>query len=858
MNRSGLRRVASYLGLGGIALCLLPLSMGAAQSSASQQRPFEVNDLFELESVGQYFGGPYAFSSDGQKLAFTRVRAKKTLANFKWEYLWGNAGGDVWVQLKPTDPPMNVTNGIEDGSGWWSPQWSPDGKRLAMLSTRGGNARLWVWDVATRTLKRLTDRGVDLNGDVHERPYMWVDDTHILCPVLPEGDQPLGMKIELQTPAIASAEWPKTAKGKEAAVSVLESGIEDPLDKRPQGELLMLNTLNVDQRVILNGNTRSLQMSPARNAVAFTKQVSIYRPKADESLGFDSSVYSGLFTVGLIRLDGTAVSLTGEMSQNVLEDSLRWSPDGQQLAYLGYQGSRDGSPLIYNVDQRSGKVEQIPLKGIDATPVIRTSSQFEWTAAGDYLVLAAKRPGPQKPDVMARRDWWLISPGGNVQLLTESMKNPPRELWPETGRKAFVGLADGMIWRIEPSTGRVADLTQSFGTKIESVVWPAMTNIGTDEYRIPGATYSKVIFSAKEKDSDHLATYLLDLQSEKITPIQQPTPEASLVAYSSPADAAIFYSTDRNGLHVWRRDLQSNKFSVLFAANEFLRNVAEGEFKPLDYTSLNGEKLKGWILLPYGYKEGKRYPLLTWVYAGSVYHDRPPSYWSINSNISLNLQIPAARGYAVLFPSMPLAKEGLTEDPMLRLPEGVLPAVDKVIQMGIADPNRLYLMGQSFGGFSTYGLVTQTQRFNAAVSLAGLSDLISLYGQFGARERYTQYPQEDLFMQALMESAQVGMGNPPWKDLGRYLRNSPIFYVDRVQTPIMIIQGDIDYVAIQQGEEFFNSLYRQGKRAEFVRYWGEGHVLESPANIRDMWNRIFAWLEQFPGKAANVDKSPGQ
>jgi dipeptidyl aminopeptidase/acylaminoacyl peptidase len=89
------------------------------------------------------------------------------------------------------------------------------------------------------------------------------------------------------------------------------------------------------------------------------------------------------------------------------------------------------------------------------------------------------------------------------------------------------------------------------------------------------------------------------------------------------------------------------------------------------------------------------------------------------------------------------------------------------------------------------------------------------------------------------------MGNPPWKDLGRYIRNSPIFSVDRVQTPLMIMQGDLDYVALQQGEEFFTSLYRQGKRAEFVRYWGEGHVLESPANIRDMWQRIFAWFDQF-------------
>jgi dipeptidyl aminopeptidase/acylaminoacyl peptidase len=254
------------------------------------------------------------------------------------------------------------------------------------------------------------------------------------------------------------------------------------------------------------------------------------------------------------------------------------------------------------------------------------------------------------------------------------------------------------------------------------------------------------------------------------------------------------------------------------------------------------------MILPYGYQEGKRYPLLTWVYAGLVYGRRPPDYWGINSKVSLNLQILAAHGYVVLLPSMPLAKEGLADDPMLRLQEGVLPAVQRLVDIGVADSDRLFLMGQSFGGFSVYGLVTQTQRFKAAISLAGLSDLVSLYGVFDARKRYTEFPQENLFQSSLLESSQIRMGNPPWKDWGRYTRNSPIFYVDRVQTPVMIIQGDMDYIAIQQGEEFFTALYRQGKRAEFVRYWGEGHTLQSPANIRDMWNRILAWLDEFSPK----------
>jgi dipeptidyl aminopeptidase/acylaminoacyl peptidase len=219
------------------------------------------------------------------------------------------------------------------------------------------------------------------------------------------------------------------------------------------------------------------------------------------------------------------------------------------------------------------------------------------------------------------------------------------------------------------------------------------------------------------------------------------------------------------------------------------------------------------------------------------------------------MQALAAHGYVVVFPSMPLKPEGEPSDPYMDLQTGVIPAVDKMIEIGIADPKRIGVMGQSYGGYSTYGLVTQTNRFQAAVALAGLPDLISLYGQFDARERYSDHPQENLFYMSIAENGQERMGNPPWKDLGRYLRNSSIFYVDRVETPIMIMQGDMDYVAMQQGEEFFNSLYRQGKRARFVRYWGEGHVLESTANVTDMWKQIYAWFDEFlkPGPSVEGD-----
>ena len=96
----------------------------------------------------------------------------------------------------------------------------------------------------------------------------------------------------------------------------------------------------------------------------------------------------------------------------------------------------------------------------------------------------------------------------------------------------------------------------------------------------------------------------------------------------------------------------------------------------------------------------------------------------------------------------------------------------------------------------------------------------------------------------MMEGGSVALGGPPWSELSRYLRNSPILYVDRVRTPLMIVQGDMDYVPIQQGEEFFTALHRMGRRAKFVRYWGEGHTVASPANTRDYWSRFFAWFSE--------------
>jgi dipeptidyl aminopeptidase/acylaminoacyl peptidase len=353
----------------------------------------------------------------------------------------------------------------------------------------------------------------------------------------------------------------------------------------------------------------------------------------------------------------------------------------------------------------------------------------------------------------------------------------------------------------------------------------------------------RVVVGAQDGAGDGL--YAVDLRSGQMDPLLKPTSDAELKIYDPSSGQVVFTANTGDRLQLWlvRPDVPAR---LIVETNAFLKEIAKGNCTQINYRGLDGQDLKAWLLLPVSYEPGKRYPTIAWVYAGRIVGNTPVDEMSLNWDWSaFNLQLLASRGYMVLVPSMPLKPEGEASDPYMELTKGVLPALDKAIELGYVDPNRLGVMGSSFGGFSTYGLVTQTNRFKAAISHAGISDFVSLYGTFDPTLRYEDFPTERLQMPYESESGQFRLLSAPWEDLGRYIRNSPISYVERVQTPLMIVQGDMDFIAMQQGEEFFTALYRQGKRARFIRYWGEGHGFDSPANTRDFWHKAFAWFDEF-------------
>lgn len=177
---------------------------------------------------------------------------------------------------------------------------------------------------------------------------------------------------------------------------------------------------------------------------------------------------------------------------------------------------------------------------------------------------------------------------------------------------------------------------------------------------------------------------------------------------------------------------------------------------------------------------------------------------------------------------------------MVDLANTVLPGVDKAIELGIADADRLGIMGHSYGGYSVLSLLVQSKRFKAAMMIDGYGDIMAFYGQMGI--------DGTAFGISAAEQGQGLMRGTPWEFRDRYIANSPIFFLDRVETPIFIVHGTDDItVAPFLSDEVFVGLRRLGKEVEYAKYKGEGHspIYWNYANQIDFCNRMIAWFEKY-------------
>lgn len=264
------------------------------------------------------------------------------------------------------------------------------------------------------------------------------------------------------------------------------------------------------------------------------------------------------------------------------------------------------------------------------------------------------------------------------------------------------------------------------------------------------------------------------------------------------------------------------------------------------WTNGDGKPLDGVLIKPTNYQAGKRYPVLVYYYRFMT--DRLHAFPQMNINHRPNFAWYINNGYAVFLPDIRFEIGYPGASSVQALTSGV----QKLIEIGIADPDAIGLQGHSWSGYQTAFAITQTKMFKAAVAGAPVSNMTSAYS--GIRHG------TGIARQFQYETGQSRIGASLFAAPQKYIENSPVFYADRIQTPLMIMFGDKDdAVPWEQGVEMYLAMRRAGKDVVFLQYEDEPHHLKKYPNKLDYSIRMMQYFDHYlKGKPAPEWLSKGE
>jgi dipeptidyl aminopeptidase/acylaminoacyl peptidase len=266
--------------------------------------------------------------------------------------------------------------------------------------------------------------------------------------------------------------------------------------------------------------------------------------------------------------------------------------------------------------------------------------------------------------------------------------------------------------------------------------------------------------------------------------------------------------------------------------NPFQGDYLWGRSELIEYQNTRGQRLQGALFYPAGYEPGRQYPMITYIY--EIRSSSVNQYYVPSERSAYNTAVWTGQGYFVFQPDIVYRDR----NPGLSAVEALVPAVERVLETGMVDPERVGLVGHSWGGYQTAFVPTQTDLFAAAVAGAPLTELtsmyLSVYWNFGG-------PDARIF-----EISQGRMEVPPWEDWESYRANSPVHHIEALDTPMLVAFGDEDgAVDWDQGIVFYNAARRAGKDLVLLVYEGENHGLAEEANQIDYHRRINQWFGHY-------------
>lgn len=266
------------------------------------------------------------------------------------------------------------------------------------------------------------------------------------------------------------------------------------------------------------------------------------------------------------------------------------------------------------------------------------------------------------------------------------------------------------------------------------------------------------------------------------------------------------------------------------ATNAFADEYLWGRAELVDYENANGVPLQGALFYPAGYDPAKTYPMIVYIYelrSQSLHQYQAPAETS-----PYNTSVFTQNGYFVFQPDIVYRPQ----NPGLSAVECVVPAVREVLESGMVDPERVGLVGHSWGAYQTAFIVTQTDLFAAGVAGAPLTNMMSM-----SMSIYWNSGQTDAW---IFHESQGRMDRPFWRDVDTYIANSPIFSIEDLNTPLLVAFGDEDgAVDWQQGIEMYNAARLAQRPFVMLVYPGENHGLRGKPNRVDYHHRVREWFD---------------
>jgi dipeptidyl aminopeptidase/acylaminoacyl peptidase len=666
------------------------------------------------------------------------------------------------------------------------PSWSPDGKALAFYKIRASSAvaaeevdALVVWNPETKAAHEYMEG--QLTAAVTRTPPQWLaGHSSILIFTHPAGFRTSAEHLET----------PQT-RGEVAA--------------KPDPTVRVLTTS------------------------AFSRQNGLSKESVDPFQEFTAKFQSGL---AIIDIPGGSIR-TVSHNLNCIAPAL--SPD-RKVLYYSTITSQERNSLFSLSDVHALNLATFEDRRLFVgAKTYAGAIHFSLSPNGQFLafpdvVQADMERNQQLTDIV------LLNPSGGdpVRLrpeLSDHVANDgvERAVWSKDGKWVSFCRANNLeTWNVETAK-QVSHISIP-----NRYLWDIISTNNDQTSDASGPGYSLVV-TVQDPDTLQEGFWNVSPASGKVVSLME---DAINVPKCGPIN---YQQLQNNGSHLLFLSQSASHPNELFEADARFSRIRQithvapaVDNLPLGHSSLvkwlddDGIAQRGALMLPANYDKGRRYPMVVVTYPNAnvleaAIHRFDMAYGSIN------MQLLATRGYAVLL----IGAEMSSETPMHDIFKIVLPGIQKAIDSGIADPERIGVTGGSDGGYATYALLVQSHIFKAAVAISGWANIISFESYESGRT-------------VLRESRNIVA--TAWQNRDIAIENSPFFYLNRVQTPILIVHGSMDPIVPEPlNAEIFAALQDLGKEAVYVEYSGEGHVVATYnyAHTIDVTNRMIQWFDKF-------------